>query len=387
MAEIVLIADPSPMSSVMCTMLKGEGFSVVLVSETAKVQEQLKAKDCRLAICDSSSKAASGGLVMTMLAGEYAAKAKILLFNPDEQLPVNSGSSTHTAVINKPFKVDALVDKVFKMVDEAELLKAGIAATAALKLQRPSDAIVGVSPAVKELRLAVEKIGPTSAWAMICGDKGTDKEVVARTIHGCSNRSDNPFTSLSCLGQDPATLSHFLFGSAEMMLAGLLEMAHGGTFLLNDIEALPLESQEKLVHVLKNRSGPEAKTSSGQPLDVRLILGGLRQPALLVEQKVMHPTLAATVSGMVLTLKPLRECREDIMALVTDALQRACSAGQQEIPTLDAEVTGAFQKYYWPGNALEVDGVIKGMLANLQGGTITKEQLPAHIAAIAKMRA
>lgn len=389
MAEVVLIADASPMSSVICTMLKGEGFSVAHVSETAKVQDQLKAKECRLVICDTGSAAAKAGLVFTMLSGEHAGLARILLCNPDEQMPVSSSNTPITAVMPKPLKIDALVDRVFKMIDEAELLKAGDGVAAALKLQRSSDAIIGNSAATKELRQQVEKIAPGNMWVLIHGDKGTDKEMVVRTLHACSTRAAKPYTSISCAGQDPATLETFLFGSKELQLPGLLENTAGGTFFLNDIDALPMEDQERLHKVVSSKPvGDPTKTITGvrAGLDVRLVVGGTRQPQLLLEQKLLHPLLAAALSGAVISLKPLRECKEDVMPLVAYYLQQACGAGQP-VPTLDEEVAAAFQKYYWPGNAQEVDNVLRTMVANLPGGDrISKDTLPAHIAAIARMR-
>ncbi len=389
MSEVILIADVSPMSSVIVSMIKSEGFFLSQACAADDALQQLGSGDCRLIICDMAAKAVGQDLLLHLMTGPYSNLPKILLCDSENQPPMSTGTGGGQChVIARPFRPDILVEKVFELVDTAELLKAGTLVAEALKLRSTMVSVVGVSDGAVATRMMAERLAATNAWVCICGEKGTDKEAVAKVIHACSDRNNQPFTSLSCAGQDPEALSHFLFGCEEMMLTGLLEATQGGTFFLGEIEQLPLEQQERLERFLQPRpaGSPDApRTADGPSLDVRLLVGVPRPPAALVTQNLMIPSLATSLARVLIQLKPLRECREDILPLVDHALQRACGTGHT-IPALDAELAKIFHHYHWPGNALEVDMVIKAMLAKHQGGALTPKHLPPHIAAIAKMR-
>ena len=134
MSEVVFVADVSPMSSVIAAMIKGEGFSLVQTSVADDVLQQLGSSDCRLIICDMAAQAAGRDLLLHLMTGTCSSLPKIILCDPEHQPPMSTGGG-QCHVISRPFRPDVLIDKVFELVDAAELLKAGTPVAEALRLR------------------------------------------------------------------------------------------------------------------------------------------------------------------------------------------------------------------------------------------------------------
>ena len=156
--------------------------------------------------------------------------------------------------IEKPFQSDRLLLSVRRALEAAALAREN----AELRLRvGPGDRLTGDSNAISILRSGVEKVAPTGSRVLIHGPAGSGKEVVARMIHARSRRSDGPFVALNCATLNPARFEEELFGLEAGMdpvshprRAGVLERAHGGTLLLDEVSDMPLETQGKIVRAL-----------------------------------------------------------------------------------------------------------------------------------------
>ena len=156
--------------------------------------------------------------------------------------------------IEKPFQSDRLLLSVRRALEAAALAREN----AELRLRvGPEDRLTGDSNAISLLRAGVEKVAPTGSRVLIHGPAGSGKEVVARMIHARSRRADGPFVALNCATLNPARFEEELFGLeagmdpvAHPRRAGVLERAHGGTLLLDEVSDMPLETQGKIVRAL-----------------------------------------------------------------------------------------------------------------------------------------
>ncbi len=156
--------------------------------------------------------------------------------------------------IEKPFKSDRLLLVVRRALEAAALAREN----AELRLRAgPETALTGDSAVISGLRAGVERVAPTGSRVLIHGPAGSGKEVVARMVHAHSRRSDGPFVVLNCATLAPARFEEELFGLeagadpiAQPRRAGVLERAHGGTLLLDEVSDMPLETQGKIVRAL-----------------------------------------------------------------------------------------------------------------------------------------
>ena len=162
--------------------------------------------------------------------------------------------------IEKPFKADRLVVTANRAVEAARLLREN---TELRRRAGDTAEIVGVSMPIRRLRAALDRVAPTDSRVLISGPPGSGKEVFARQLHLRSPRAANPFVVVNCAALAPDRVEFELFGRVEApeTRRGALELAHGGTLLLDGVGDMPLESQGKIVRVLQdltfNRVGGE----------------------------------------------------------------------------------------------------------------------------------
>ncbi|MGA8191862.1 MAG: sigma 54-interacting transcriptional regulator, partial [Acetobacteraceae bacterium] len=158
--------------------------------------------------------------------------------------------------IEKPFKSDRLLLVVRRALEAAALAREN----AELRLRAgPETILTGESPVISLLRAGVERVAPTGSRVLISGPAGSGKEVVARMIHARSRRADGPFIVLNCATLNPSRFEEELFGLeagsdpiTHPRRAGVLERAHGGTLLLDEVSDMPLETQGKIVRALQD---------------------------------------------------------------------------------------------------------------------------------------
>src|SRR5262249_43281998 len=177
--------------------------------------------------------------------------------------------------IEKPFKSDRLLLVVRRALEAAALEREN----AELRLRvGPETSLTGESPTIGGLRAGVERVAPTGSRVLIQGPAGSGKEVVARMVHARSRRADGPFVVLNCATLAPGRFEEELFGLeagpdpiAQPRRAGVLERAHGGTLLLDEVSDRPLETQGKIVRALQDSTFERLGGSARVKVDVRVL--------------------------------------------------------------------------------------------------------------------
>ena len=226
--------------------------------------------------------------------------------------------------------------------------------------QRVEEEIVGNSPAFLNVLNQVRIIAKSDSVTLIQGETGTGKEVIARAIHNHSLRSGGPFVKLNCAAIPSTLLESELFGHERGAFTGAwtdrrgrFELARGGTLFLDDVDAVPMAVQVKLLRALQNRTIERVGGTCQVPIDVRVITGSQRPLRAMVAEGTFRADLYYRLDVMSLWLPPLRQRREDI-PLLTDHFMRRFF-GKHAVPDLSANVRAAFQRYSWPGNVRELE--------------------------------
>ncbi len=288
--------------------------------------------------------------------------------------------------IEKPFKSDRLLLVVRRALEAAALAREN----AELRLRAgPETALTGDSAVISSLRAGVERVAPTGSRVMIHGPAGSGKEVVARMVHAHSRRSDGPFVVLNCATLAPARFEEELFGLetgadpiAQPRRAGVLERAHGGTLLLDEVSDMPLETQGKIVRALQDSTFERLGGSARVKVDVRV---------LSTTNKDLHNEIAAgrfredlyyRLAVVPLKVPALKDRRDDVPPLAQLFIVRSAENAGMQPRELSADTLAALQAYDWPGNVRQLRNLMDWLLIMAPGSAadpIRADMLPPEI--------
>jgi formate hydrogenlyase transcriptional activator len=203
---------------------------------------------------------------------------------------------------------------------------------------------------------------------------GTGKELVARSIHGLSDRRDNSFIKLNCAAVPTGLLESELFGhekgaftGAVSQKVGRLELAEKGTLLLDEVGELPLELQPKLLRVLQDREFERLGGVRTLHVDVRIIAATNRDLKAEVAARKFREDLFYRLNVFPLELPPLRQRRDDIEKLIHHFVAKHASRMGKRIETIPSETIAVLQNWNWPGNVRELENVIERMVILSKG--------------------
>jgi DNA-binding NtrC family response regulator len=239
--------------------------------------------------------------------------------------------------------------------------------------------LVGQSPRTRQVLHLIQKLGKCRWPALLLGETGTGKEVVARAIHSISPAG--PFVTIDCSSMVGPLMESELFGhvkgaftGAATAKTGLIESANGGTAMFDEIGELPLDLQAKLLRVLQEKEFRPVGSVNARRSDFRVIAATNRDLAKEVERGTFRRDLYFRLNVINIRLAPLRERREDIPALINHFLSRV--SGNY---SLTAEAMEVLLSYDWPGNVRELENCIQHMVAINSGPLLHTADLPSNL--------
>ncbi|OGK79272.1 MAG: hypothetical protein A2X52_16155 [Candidatus Rokubacteria bacterium GWC2_70_16] len=226
----------------------------------------------------------------------------------------------------------------------------------------------------------VRRAADTNATILLQGESGTGKEMVARAIHYISRRRDKPFLKVNCASLPGELLESELFGhekgaftGAHRRKPGKFELAHRGTFLLDEIGEMPLGLQAKLLHVLQDGKFFRVGGSELIDTDVRLVAATNKDLASVMAAGLFREDLYYRLNVVTIAVPPLRERREEIPVLVEHFLKKFCRQYEREMPRISPETMRLLQEYPWPGNVRELENMIKRLVVLQNDGLLQEE--------------
>lgn len=237
--------------------------------------------------------------------------------------------------------------------------------------------IIGESSALKRVLEAAKVVAPSDAAALLLGDTGTGKELIARAIHRLSQRKDAPFIKLNCAAIPTGLLESELFGhekgaftGAISQKIGRLELADKGTLFLDEVGDIPIELQPKLLRVLQDQEFERLGGTRTIRVNIRLIAATNRDLAAAVAAKQFRSDLYYRLKVFPIHIPPLRERREDIPLLVRYFVQKLSRRMNRKIETVPEEVLQALCNWSWPGNIRELENFIERSVILSRGSVL-----------------
>jgi len=261
---------------------------------------------------------------------------------------------------------------------ELQLVRADLVRNAA---DRP---IVCASPAMIELLEALERAAGFRACVLLRGEPGTGKEGLARAIHAQSDRRAGPFVRVGCRESDEDATIAELFGRPGGVApprTGAFVLADGGTLLLDDVDALSLTCQERLLAVLQGEAVSIPGADKPRRVDVRVLSASTRNLSAPDSGDPFLEDLRARLASVELAVPPLRERPEDIPLLLDHFADRASRALGLARPILGDDALERLVSYAWPGNIREFENVVERAVLLARGGRITSRELPEGLEA------
>lgn len=252
-----------------------------------------------------------------------------------------------------------LKSKISKLTTDLEYLK---------KLQY-DNSFIGSSPAMTRVKYLISQASASDATILISGETGTGKEVVAREIFSKSNRRDKPYVRINCSAIPESLFESELFGyekgaftgALNCRKIGLLEMANGGTVLLDEIEELPLAMQAKLLRVLQEGEIIRVGGNSMVKLDIRLIASTNKNLMEMVETGAFRRDFYYRLNVIPIQLPPLRDRKEDIVALSGTFLERF-NKKYKKNKFFESAALVQLENYEWPGNVRDLEHTVERLV-------------------------
>lgn len=234
------------------------------------------------------------------------------------------------------------------------------------KMRHQFDNIIGQSDGLKYVLYRVEQVAPTDTTALILGETGTGKELIASAIHNMSARKDRSLITVNCAALPANLIESELFGrekgaftGADTRQIGRFEIANGSTIFLDEIGELPIEMQSKLLRVIQHSEFERLGSSHTIKVDVRIVAATNRNLEEEVKNGRFRQDLYYRLNVFPITIPPLRQRKEDIPLLIQTFIERYARKLGKRITSIHKETLKALQEYQWPGNVRELESIIE----------------------------
>ena len=389
MAHDILIIDDEPdIRMLVAGVLEDEGYETRQAGDADTALAAFRIRRPSLVILDiwlQGSSLDGIGILEAFQREEPAVPVVMISGHGTIEMAVNAIQLGAYDFLEKPFQSDRLILIARRALQAAALAREN----AELRLRAgPETELTGDRSQVNALRGAIDRVAPTGSRVMITGPAGSGKEVVARMIHARSRRADGTFVALNCAILNPGRFEEELFGieatSEHPRRAGVLERAHGGTLLLDEVADMPLETQGKIVRALQEQSFERVGGGARVKVDIRVIATSNRDLQAEIAAGRFREDLFYRLAVVPLRVPALKERREDVPALARYFLARSADASAMAPRELSPDAVAALQTHDWPGNVRQLRNVMDWLMIMAPGHAadpIRADMLPPELGA------
>ncbi len=383
LARILVVDDEPTYRSSVSRCLTNQSYQVTAAESGEKALELISSSRFDLVITDIKMPGMSGIDLLGKVQELSPGTASIIMTayaTIETAIEATKLGAFHYLV--KPFNVDELIQLSSRAIENKRLKDENTYLKKQFNKGTGISNIVGKSKNVQETIELVKKAAECDSCVLITGEDGTGKSMIAKTIHSMSTRSRKLFATLDCSSGPTEVLETELFGyvkgafpGAVSSKAGLLEVADGGTILLDNIQDLPAGVQTKVINFISSSTYCPVGTSRPLSSDVRILASSCRSPEVLGSDPRMKKDLIYRLNVIPINVMPLRERLEDVETLVNYFVNMyAVKRGKGNVEIEDA-VMDMLCVYKWPGNVAELKGLIE-RLVTLSDGCIRVPDMP-----------
>jgi two-component system nitrogen regulation response regulator NtrX len=381
--EILIVDDEKDIRVLVSGILEDEHYQTRQADNTQKAWDEINRRCPSLLILDVwFENAQEDGLNFLKRLQQDYADLPVIMISGHGNIETAVQAIHHGAYdfIEKPFKSDRLLLTVQRALNDSKLKREN----SELKRRYGNlSQLVGQSPLAQQLRENLEKVAATNSRVLFTGPAGSGKEIAARYLHAKSKRATQPFVVLNCATLRAQDLEEELFGWEERNTLGerkigLLERAHGGTVLLDEIADMPSETQAKMVRVLQDQRFERLGSGKAVEVDIRFMAATNRNLQQMIEGGTFRQDLYYRLNVMPLVVPSLKERIEDVPSLCTYFMEQIASVNGLKIKQIGHDALAVLQNYAWPGNIRQLRNLMEWLLImrSETGDVIRAEMLP-----------
>src|SRR5437667_2728818 len=366
-ARVLVVDDEPTIADGLRMVLSADGYAVRVAGTLAAALGEQAEHDFDLAVVDMVLPDGDGRSLLKELKSRDPS-LEIIVVTAHSSVPkaVEAIKAGAFYFVGKPFDPDELLVLASKALERRRLVAETSDLRRRLVEQAADGQIIGSAPSMQRVFELVESVATSDASVLIVGESGTGKELVANAIHEKSARRDGPWVKVNCAALPKDLIESELFGhvkgaftGASTDKPGLLEEAHRGSLLLDEITEMPLDLQAKLLRVLEDRTVRRLGGAKMVPVDFRLISSTNLDPTVAVREGHLRQDLYFRINTVTVTLPPLRDRAADIPVLANAFLERFTAKHGREVEGVDPEAYRRLLSYRWPGNVRELEHAIE----------------------------
>lgn len=384
--DILVVDDETDIRELVAGILEDEGHGTRMAGDSDSALEAVKARRPTMVFLDIWLQGST--LDGLDLLDEFKK------LHPDLPVVMISGhGNIETAVsairrgaydfIEKPFKSDRLLHVASRALETHNLRRQ------VQELQERSTDVtdmIGSSAAMQQLKQIIERVANTNSRIMINGASGSGKELVARTIHKNSTRSNGPFVVLNAATITPDRMELELFGAegdeVHSRKVGALEEAHGGTLYIDEVADMPRDTQSRVLRVLTEQQFMRVGGTVPVNVDVRVFSSTARDLERLINSGDFREDLFHRLAVVPVRVPPLSERREDIPELVAAFVEQISRQSGIQNCRIGDDAMAVLQAHNWPGNIRQLRNNIERLMILSRvddGAVITADMLPREV--------
>jgi two-component system, NtrC family, response regulator AtoC len=378
--QVLIVGADSTITVEVAAVAAAMGHDAVQTASAAEAIALLGARHFSVAIVDLALPAGEGAaVIMKARTCRPAVTALALTARGSVAGAVDALRAGAADVVAKPFHPSAIEDALERMLESPER-------TGQSGRRTPGVAVIGDHPAMRLVLDRVDQIANVDACVLIRGETGTGKEIIARLVHGASERRTGPFVAVNLAATPEAFAEAELFGhlpgaftGATRARTGRMAAAHGGTLFLDEIGDMPRSLQAKLLRVLQDREATPVGGGTPVPVDVRVVAGTCRDLEAMIADGRFREDLYYRLDVVPLDIPPLRARREDIPALAEHFRREANARESRSVPGFALDVMQRLAHYDWPGNVRELENLVERMVVMAGSRMVVMQDLPSHM--------
>jgi DNA-binding NtrC family response regulator len=386
-ARVLIIEDDRDSADFLKLLVEPRGYLVRTAASAQEARDSLTTWRPELVLMDMMLPDAQG-LDLLRHFREASPETQIIMVTGYGSVPkaVEAMEAGAFSFIEKPVDVGILIAMLEKAGEKLALSAENRRLKEELREHTAFANIVARSDKMRQLFHLIRSVAPTDASVLVHGENGTGKELVATAIHQHSKRASGPFIKINCAAIPSELIESELFGhkrgaftGAVSDKTGLMELADGGSLLLDEIGEMPANLQVKLLRVLQDREFRPVGGSRVIKPNFRLICAtNVNLDAALGDGK-LREDLYFRINTVTLSISPLRDRTDDILLLAEHFLGRFSTEHQRSIASIHPDAGRALLRYRWPGNVRELEHVIERAVIVAEGTQVTVDDLPPEV--------
>jgi two-component system, NtrC family, response regulator AtoC len=386
MSVTILIVDDEENARInYSSYLSGRGYEVTAVSTLSEARECLRRGDADVIVLDVNLPDGYGPTLLEETA-HISNRPPIIMITAfgDIEMAVNAMKTGAHDFLQKPIKLVQL-EKSIQRAKEIVFMRRELAHHRNVQRQQ-QDFVVGKSPAMQSVLAQAQRAAAASVSVLITGATGTGKEVLAKYMYQIGPRANKQYIPINSPAIQTTVLESELFGyeagaftGADKRKHGLMEVADGGVLFLDEISAMPIDIQAKLLRVLEERKFFRVGGTNMIQVDVQVIAASNRDLPSMIANGTFREDLYYRLKVVDLHLPPLNERKEDIPELVGLFIRTNNQRMGLNITDMTPKAMEALLNHHWPGNIRELKNIIERAMLFCDDAAIDLQHLPKEL--------